>query len=213
MKKVIKFFEENLIDGKVYLESYVPWLRGHIGRQKMPVEEFINFFGYEQLINRSRKIIRKADKPKDDSVKYIEMMLEKIKVDQKNKDRIRKIKENEKIIINRDKGIIKDLKELYKGRCQICKNELIPQIIQKDGTVYSEAHHIKQLANAKLSIEEENEVLDNYKNIIVLCPFHHRYVHFNKGGNYELKKIDGKMYLVNEDEKIEIKLDYHLEGN
>ena len=83
-----------------------------------------------------------------------------------------------------------------------------------DGSVYSEAHHIEALSKyKKMSIEQENEVLDNYKNVIILCPYHHRYVHYNKGGNYKLLKKNNKLYLSNKFDTVEIKEDYHLIDN
>lgn len=210
--RIIKFFEEHLIDGKVYISSTEHWIYTCASRSNMSMDQFVRFFGYEKYDNRNKKI--KPYKHDENTYRYVKELLEKIRIEQKYKDKIRKIKENEKIIINRDKTLINDLKELYKGRCQICKNEIIPVIEQEDGTIYSEAHHIKELANYKnMSIEQENEVLDNYKNVIILCPYHHRYLHYNKGGNYRLIKEKGQLFLSNDLDKVEIKMDYHLKDN
>lgn len=211
-EKIIKFFEEHLIDGKVYIPSTEHWIYTYASRQKMSIDEVVSFFGYEKYNNRSRKIkLYQSNKNTD---RYIKELLDKIRIEQKNKDKIRHIRENERIIIDRDKNLIRDLKELYSGRCQICRNEIIPIIEQMDGSVYSEAHHIEVLSKyKKMSIEQENEVLDNYKNVIILCPYHHRYVHYNKGGNYKLLKKNNKLYLSNKFDTVEIKEDYHLIDN
>jgi len=206
--KIIRFFEENIIDGKVYISSEEKWIRRYLSRQKMSVEEFINFFGYEQRINRDKKI-KKGEKVTR-SLKYIDVLLQKLQLDQKGKDKIRNIEKNQKLIVERSKDIIKTLKELYGGKCQICQNKILPPIIQKDNKIYCEAHHIKQLANAKLMIEEENEILDHYQNIVILCPHHHRYLHYNKGGNYKLKKESGELYFENDYDKVKVELNYHL---
>ena len=216
--KIVKFFDENLIDGKVYISSEEHWLYTCASRSEMSIEEFVNFFGYEKYNNRNKKIKgnknKDKNKDKDNTQRYRKELLEKIRIEQKQKDRIREIKENEKIIVERDKELINDLKELYKSKCQICRNEGIKEIKQKDGKIYSEAHHIKELANYKdMTIEKENEVLDNYKNVIILCPYHHRYLHYNEGGNYRLIKENDKLFLINDSDKVEIELDYHLKDN
>lgn len=205
--KIIEFFENNLIDGKVNI-VYNSWIRNYITRQNMSVEEFVKFFGYEQY-NTKGKHIRKEEKVEKDT-NFIKVILDKLELEQKNKDKIRQIQSNEKLIVERSKDIIQDLKKLYKGRCQICHNKLDNIIIQKDNSIYCEAHHIKQLSYAKLNIEEENEILDNYKNIIILCPHHHRYLHYNKGGNYKLKKDNGQFYFENDYDRINVEINYHL---
>ena len=211
--KIVKFFEENLIDGKVCFSSNEHWIYNYASREvKMHINEFLEFFGYER--GRDRDVNTKINRSDNNTQRYRKELLEKIRLEQKQIDKIRKIKENEKIIVDRDKELINDLKELYRGKCQICKNEKIPIIVKKDGEVYSEAHHIKELANYKdMTIEKENEVLDNYKNVIILCPYHHRYLHYNQGGNYRLIKENDKLFLINDSDKVEIELDYHLKDN
>ena len=60
--------------------------------------------------------------------------------------------------------IIKQLKKLYNGRCQICGESPA----QSHGIDICEAHHI-----IPFSISQNN----NASNIIVLCPNHHRVIH------------------------------------
>lgn len=92
-----------------------------------------------------------------------------------------------------DTAIIKQLKKLYKGHCQLCGSCAYPEF----NTDICEAHHIEYYASS---------LNNNSANIIVLCPNHHRLVHklnpsFNRGaGCFEFD--NGK--------KIEIAEDYHL---
>lgn len=205
--KILEFFENNLIEGKVNIE-YNSWIRNYISRQNMSVEEFVSFFGYEQHNTRSNNI-KKEIKTKC-SKKYINAILEKLEVEQKNKDKIREIKCNEKLIVDRSKEMIQELKDLYGGKCQICQNKLQGEIIQKNNKIYCEAHHIKELSKAKINIESENEILDHYKNIVILCPHHHRYLHYNKGGDYKLINNKGELFFENNFDKVKIELNYHL---
>ncbi len=64
--------------------------------------------------------------------------------------------------IIRDTKIVKELKELYQNKCQICWNT----IKIKDNLYYSEWHHIKPLW-------KDYNWPDIKENIIILCPNHH----------------------------------------
>ena len=204
-EKILEFFEESLIEGKVYIPWSEQWIREYSCRQKMSIEEFVKFFGYDQYSNRDKKI--KSGKNNSD---FIDAILKKLELEQKGKDKIINSKLDKKIIVERDRKIIKYLKELYSCKCQICQNKGFADIIQEDGNGYCEAHHIEELANAKLSLEAENEVLDHYRNIIILCPYHHRYLHFNRGGKYRLEKCEDGLFLVNEVDRVRVEVDYHL---
>lgn len=63
--------------------------------------------------------------------------------------------------IIRDTKITKELKSLYKNRCQICG-----LVLGSKNSEYSEAHHIKPLG-------DPHNGSDNKENIIILCPNHH----------------------------------------
>jgi 5-methylcytosine-specific restriction endonuclease McrA len=63
--------------------------------------------------------------------------------------------------IIRDTNITKDLKALYKNRCQICN-----LVIGFNDVGYSEAHHIMPLGNP-------HNGSDSKSNIVILCPNHH----------------------------------------
>ncbi|MTK13118.1 MAG: hypothetical protein F8N39_13870 [Clostridiaceae bacterium] len=114
----------------------------------------------------------------------------------------------------RNTNLIKELKVLYKYRCQICGEEFTDLLIDKGGgTYYVEGHHIKYLSTLNdITEEEEISKIDSYKNIIIVCPHHHKYLHYHHGGfHHIIRDEDGKGYFKNEiGETLEIKLDYHL---
>ena len=92
-------------------------------------------------------------------------------------------------------SIIRQLKKLYRGRCQLCGKNPMSDF----NTDISEAHHIAYFA------ESQN---NDASNIIILCPNHHRLIHkLNPVFNPE----SGCFHLEN-GECIEIKLDLHLLG-
>jgi hypothetical protein len=64
--------------------------------------------------------------------------------------------------ILRDTALARTLKEIHDDRCQICGETLE----LRDGTRYSEAHHIKPLGRPHYGPDTEG-------NILVLCPNHH----------------------------------------
>lgn len=83
----------------------------------------------------------------------------------------------------RDPELIKIIKLLRGGKCQICGFSFKT----KSGDDYAECHHLEHLADSGLDISS---------NILVLCANHHRQFHY---GNVEL--------LNRSPEKIEISLD------
>jgi hypothetical protein len=64
--------------------------------------------------------------------------------------------------INRDAGLVTDLKSLYDDRCQLCSARLA----SSDGTGYSEVHHLQPLG-------APHDGVDAVGNMLVLCPNHH----------------------------------------
>jgi hypothetical protein len=60
------------------------------------------------------------------------------------------------------------LKSLYDHKCQICKHDFKP----KYNSPYAETHHIDKVSGQEYS----KEPLDKAKNIVVLCPNHHRII-------------------------------------
>lgn len=63
----------------------------------------------------------------------------------------------------RNHKIVRELKTLYKNKCQVCGQT----IDMGYGTMYSEVHHIQPLGN-------EHNGTDSKSNMLVLCPNHHK---------------------------------------
>lgn len=113
--------------------------------------------------------------------------------------------------IERNQKLVSLLKDMYQCKCQLCTPEItFPPICREDGSIYSEVHHITSLHEA--TSEVDIKYIDSYKNTIVLCPYHHKYVHIHNGGFTKLYKDDNDiLYLENEHkEYIEIYTNYHL---
>ena len=64
----------------------------------------------------------------------------------------------------RDQGLVRELKRIYEGKCQICASELYDG---KFGSI-TEAHHIHWLSR---------DGADTLENMVLLCPNHHAAVH------------------------------------
>lgn len=116
--------------------------------------------------------------------------------------------------LHRNNNLVKELKILYKYRCQICGEEFTDLLIDMGkGIYYVEGHHIKLLSTVKgITEEEEIKEIDSYKNVIIVCPYHHKYLHYHHGGFYHIfRDENNKLYFKNEiGETLEIKLNYHL---
>lgn len=78
----------------------------------------------------------------------------------------------------RNKSIVNNLKELYKGKCQITGTQFTFK--KKNGELYSEVHHLIPLG--------ENGS-DSYANAIVVSPLVHRMLHFADISEIDLSKI------------------------
>jgi 5-methylcytosine-specific restriction protein A len=97
-------------------------------------------------------------------------------------------------IRQRNNKIVKNLKKLYKGKCQISGVEFTFK--KKNGEFYSEVHHLIPLG--------ENGS-DDYANAIVLSPLVHRMLHFAKVSTIDLSLIkNNKLKIKINDEDFEI---------
>lgn len=119
---------------------------------------------------------------------------------------------------SRSQLLVKELKSLYSNKCQLCdftrEKHYVPVIKTSDGTYYIEMHHIVPISDVKLYEDETNYEIDSYKNGIVVCPYHHKYLHFYKGGTKILIKKDGKLYFEFSDGTLlEVYTNYHLKEN
>lgn len=96
----------------------------------------------------------------------------------------------------------------YNYECQLCSKEQRMPIKKNDGTQYVEVHHIKNLSEEY----DEEGTLDRVNNLIVVCPNHHKMLHYHRGGYRKIKLVKGIMSFVNEsDEVIPIITNKHLQ--
>lgn len=115
--------------------------------------------------------------------------------------------------INRNNKLPKLLKRLYEYKCQLCNKEesIFPSIEMINGEEYVEVHHITQLSEGRDIEDESNSELDSYKNCIVVCCFHHKFLHYHHGGFKKLKLINGKLCFESEKgDVLPIITNYHL---
>ncbi|MEO5645510.1 MAG: hypothetical protein ABIQ40_01625 [Bacteroidia bacterium] len=80
-------------------------------------------------------------------------------------------------IRERNKQIVRNLKKLYKGHCQISGDKLTFK--KKNGELYSEVHHL-------ISLGENGS--DAYANAIVVSPLIHRMLHYANVSKIDLSK-------------------------
>lgn len=116
-------------------------------------------------------------------------------------------------VIKRNSTLPRLLKSLYMYKCQLCEEgeNVIPSIEMNNGEEYVEVHHITQLSDGRIIEDEGNNELDSYKNCIVVCCFHHKFLHYHHGGFKKIKIIDDKLYFESEKgETIPIVTNYHL---
>lgn len=90
-------------------------------------------------------------------------------------------------------SIIKQLKKIYAGQCQICGCRPFNNV----DVDICEAHHIEYF-----SLSKNN----NAANIIILCPNHHRLIH-KLNPQYDAIR---KMFIYSDGTEEEVKINYHL---
>lgn len=89
-------------------------------------------------------------------------------------------------IRKRNTQIVKQLKTLYQGRCQLTGEEFTFQ--KKNGELYSEVHHL-------IPLGEDSS--DNYANMVVISPLIHRMFHFATVSPIDLSQInDNKLAIT-----------------
>jgi len=93
-------------------------------------------------------------------------------------------------MIDRDYRIIENVKRIYDNRCQICGFTFK----KKNGEFYSEGHHLIPLSEG--GTQERD-------NIVILCPNHHRMMHYADVEIGDLKyekkrevKINGDTHII-----------------
>lgn len=91
------------------------------------------------------------------------------------------IEERERLVKvkTRNSKIVRNLKKLYNGKCQITGDKLTFR--KKDGEYYSEAHHLIALGDGGS---------DDYRNIIIISPLIHRMLHYANVSEIDLSEIE-----------------------
>jgi 5-methylcytosine-specific restriction enzyme A len=109
--------------------------------------------------------------------------LETVKVKTEVKERILKIRQ-------RNHQIVKNLKKIYNGHCQISGDKLTFK--KKNGELYSEVHHLIPLG--------ENGS-DAYANAIIVSPLIHRMLHYANVSAIDLSRIKNNKLIIKINEK------------
>ena len=113
-----------------------------------------------------------------------------------------KVKETIVKIRKRNTKAVKLLKELYEYKCQITEEKYIFK--KKDGTNYTEAHHLIPLGDGGA---------DNPLNIIIASPLIHRMLHYAKVSEIDLSEIQkdnaGNYSLLIEINDVEYQITWH----
>lgn len=203
-------------DNQVYLDitSYIYYnlfLQAKLANNT--ITEILKNYGYIRVYKR--ELIEDIDERYEDVQSIIEYTeqeyIRKVLGDLKNiQSKYKNVcNTTEKLV--RNKELVSSLKDLYQCKCQLCNPENpIPPICAENGTIYSEVHHITSLHEAKS--DADIEFIDSYKNTIVLCPYHHKYVHIQNGGfNIMTKDENDILFLENtHGDKLKIYINYHL---
>ena len=90
-------------------------------------------------------------------------------------------------------SIIKQLKKIYDGKCQLCGCRPFNSVDED----ICEAHHIEYFSSSKNN---------DSANIIILCPNHHRLIH-KLNPNYD---ADRQVFVYPDGRTEDIKINYHL---
>ncbi|ARK13207.1 hypothetical protein A6C57_24300 [Fibrella sp. ES10-3-2-2] len=100
------------------------------------------------------------------------------------------VKERLTKIRARNTQLVKDLKKLYKGRCQLTGETYTFR--KKDGELYAEVHHL-------IPLGEEGS--DSYANAVVVSPLVHRMLHYAVVSSIDLSKIENNQLNIQIDSK------------
>ncbi|NDV67484.1 hypothetical protein [Dysgonomonas sp. 25] len=102
-------------------------------------------------------------------------------------------------IRQRNNKIVKELKKLYGGKCQITGEELTFKKI--NGEFYCELHHLVPLGE---------DGSDSYANAIIVSPLIHRMLHYANVSEIDLSKIENNQLSI-EINGVEYKITWHPE--
>lgn len=226
-EKYIELLKQYVIEedsNKVYIYTEDPIysrLYDMAVRKNMKVNDLLAHWGYKryyrpQLDPTQSPYDWRKDLQQDDDDEGSNTRMDK-------EDRLEKLKGIQTMLevtevteqrIKRSRTLAKELKLLYNHKCQLCdfEGDHIPLINLEDGKFYTEVHHIKKISDW-LEINEEEENLDSYLNVICLCAHHHKVVHFESGGYEELiyNEENGLHFLSRNGSIMKVKTNYHLQ--
>ncbi len=179
-------------------------------------DDYLKELGYERIdINLTK--IEKPGKSISAKKRHLVEMETKLKHLSELEKHRSKTEKKEISYRKRNKVLVNDLKDIYDYKCQLCTPHEIFTIKKKDGFNYVEIHHIIPLADEEQPDDilndglKEDECLDVLSNLIVVCPNHHKYLHYHHGGLHKLVKNDYEIYLANDNgDKIQIVRNFHL---
>ncbi|MEY8350936.1 HNH endonuclease [Bacillus cereus] len=190
-------------------------------RKNMTVNELLYNWGYERYYRPQldpsqapydwRKDLEQDDEDEDSNIPMDrEDHLEKLKDIQT----VLEVTEVTEQRVKRSRALANELKKLYDYKCQICdyEGEHIPLIETDNGKYYAEVHHIRKISGW-LDINEEEENLDSYLNVICLCAHHHKVVHYGNGGYDQLHfdEENGLHFLSKNGGALKVITNYHLQ--
>lgn len=189
-------------------------------RRGLDFDQYINQLGFSRINTNTNRVMKKSRSEigKKYDIESLDQDINRIKlsIGESEKFSIKTIEQRK-----RNRKLVDRLKDIYDYKCQLCCENETFDIIKKDDSRYVEVHHIIPLSE-ELNIYSdditeiiagipEDECLDVLENMIVLCPNHHRYLHYHQGGGFKLKKKDGELCLENhQGESIKIQTNYHL---
>lgn len=204
--------KEVYLDESSYL-YYIVYLKAKtLG---MSMDDVVARFGYKRIFvaEPSNDALQRYDEADSIFESTIKQLISRGKEELRQLQSQFRITESQQKSIGRNKQLVTKLKELYQGKCQLCDPQApIPLICKENGELYSEVHHVVSIHTA--GSDEEIEYIDSYKNTIVLCPHHHKYVHYHHGGFRKIVLDDDVLYLENEiGERIQIYTNYHLKAD
>lgn len=211
-EEFILFIENHYVikDNFIYIPSnsiFYAKLYFYGVRFERTVTELIESWGFERIYNPPEDFVVEEVDP-NIALDFREDLLSRLKNVQSALGKTQVVEEKR----NRSRELVKLLKELYLDRCQLCEDsDGVPVIRMENGREYVEVHHIIQLSTATSTNDESELLLDSYQNVIVVCPHHHKVLHYENGGYEDLNWNDGVPQFKNKKGMLKIHTNYHLE--
>ena len=217
---LLKLLDERVIqENQIYISCYEPlydrlFLYSH--RHGITIDELLKSLGYERVylsdIPSESREFHWADDESVEAVVFIEKTLNEIKSIQGTLETSKSLKEK----VQRSQELAKAMKKLYNYRCQLCcpdeSGYSSPLIEIENDRFYVELHHIIHVSLKDKVTDDSRKKLDTYENVVVVCPHHHKYLHYHHGGFDTLvQDQNGIIYFINRNgERQQVFTDYHL---